>query len=101
MTRWEHRKSSKLTGTTRSRLVHASTSAFVARSDHGRLMPNYAYVFGNISAAALSNTYYPHAERGAGLVLTNVAVGLAGRAAANLIQEFVGRRLTHNVPDVQ
>lgn len=88
------------TGTTRSRLVHASTSAFVARSDHGRLMPNYAYVFGNIGAAALSNTYYPHAERGADLILTNVAVGLAGRAAANLIQEFVGRRLTHNVPDV-
>jgi len=60
-----------------------------------------AYVFGNISAASLSNTYYPKAARGADLLLTNVAVGLAGRAAANLIQEFAGKRLTKNVPTAQ
>jgi hypothetical protein len=85
-------------GTTRSRMVHALSSAFVARSDSGKAMPNYAYVFGNISAASLSNTYYPTAARGTDLLLTNVAVGLAGRAAANLIQEFVGKRLTKNMP---
>jgi hypothetical protein len=85
-------------GTTRSRMVHALSSAFVARSDSGKPMPNYAYIFGNISAASLSNTYYPTAARGTDLLLTNVAVGLAGRAAANLIQEFVGKRLTKNAP---
>jgi len=85
-------------GTTPSRMVHAFSSAFVARSDSGKPMPNYAYVFGNISAASLSNTYYPTTARGADLLLTNVAVGLAGRAAANLVQEFVGKRLTKNVP---
>ena len=64
-------------------------------------MPNYAYIFGNISAASLSNTYYPTASRGTGLLLTNLAVGLAGRAAKNLIQEFAGKRLTKNVPTAQ
>jgi Carboxypeptidase regulatory-like domain len=88
-------------GTTRSRMVHALSSAFVARSDSGKPTPNYAYIFGNISAASLSNTYYPTAARGTNLLLTNVAVGLAGRAAANLIQEFVGKRLTKNVPTAQ
>jgi hypothetical protein len=88
-------------GTTRSRMVHALSSAFVARSDSGKPMPNYAYVFGNLSAASLSYTYYPKAARGADLLLTNVAVGLAGRAAANLIQEFAGKRLTKNVPTAQ
>lgn len=88
-------------GTTRSRMVHALSSAFVARSDSGKPMPNYAYVFGNISAASLSNTYYPTAARGTNLLLTNLAVGLAGRAAKNLIQEFAGKRLTKNVPTAQ
>jgi hypothetical protein len=56
-------------------------------------------VVGAIGAAALSNAYYPRAARGTDLLVTNVAVGFAGRAAANLIQEFVGKRLTKNVPD--
>ena len=86
------------TGTTQSRLVHALASAFVARSDRGTTMPNYAYLFGNIGAAAVSNTYYPHVERGADLILANVAIGLAGRAAVAVTQEFLGKRLTKNVP---
>ena len=86
------------TGTTSSRLVHALGSAFVARSDRGTPMPNYAYMFGNLAAAALSNTYYPHAERGGSLVLSNIAIGLAGRAAMAVTQEFIGKRLTRHTP---
>jgi hypothetical protein len=86
------------TGTTRSRLLHALTSAFVARSDRGTLMPNYAYMLGNVGAAALSNTYYPSRERGGTLVLSNIAIGLAGRAAKGVTQEFLGKRLTKHVP---
>jgi len=82
------------TGTNGSRLLHALTSAFVARSDRGAPMPNYAYIFGNLGAAALSNTYYPHSERGGNLILSNVAYGLAGRAAMAVTQEFIGKRLT-------
>jgi hypothetical protein len=85
-------------GTTPSRLVHALGSAFVARSDRGTTMPNYAYVFGNLAAAALSNTYYPHSERGGSLMLSNLAMGLAGRAAVSVTQEFIGKRLTQHTP---
>jgi hypothetical protein len=86
------------TGTIRSRLVHAVTSAFVARSDRGTLMPNYAYMLGNVGSAALSNMYYPTRERGGSLVLSNIAIGLAGRAAKGVTQEFLAKRLTKHVP---
>jgi hypothetical protein len=86
------------TGTKKSRLYHAVSSAFVARSDSGKTMPNYSYLLGNISAAALSNTYYPESNRGAGLIFTNAALGIAGRAMANTAQEFIGKRLTKNTP---
>ena len=86
------------TGTKKSRLYHAVSSAFVARSDSGRSMPNYSYLLGTMTAGALSNAYYPHADRGASLVFTNAAIGIAGRAGQATLQEFLGKRLTRNVP---
>jgi hypothetical protein len=86
------------TGTTKSRLIHALASAFLARSDRGTTMPNYAQMFGNIGAAALSNVYYPHSERGASLMVSNLAISLASRAAKAVTQEFLGKRLTTHVP---
>jgi hypothetical protein len=83
-------------GTFKSRLIHAVGSAFVTRSDSGRIEPNYSYLLGDVSAAALSNLYYPEAYRGAHLVFTNAAVGLAGRVGGNLIREFLSKRLTPN-----
>jgi hypothetical protein len=85
-------------GTVKSRLVHAVSSAFVTRSDSGRTEPNYSYLLGNMSAAALSNLYYPPGNRGAHLVFTNTALGLAGRLGTNLVREFLSKRLTTNVP---
>ena len=87
------------TGGTASRFVHALSSPFVARSDRGGPMPNYAYVLGNLSAAALSNAYYPSRERGGSLIFSNIAIGLAGRAAIAVTQEFLGKRLTTHVPN--
>jgi len=84
-------------GTFKSRLVHAVGSAFVTRSDSGRNQPNYSYLLGNMSAAALSNLYYPPGNRGAHLIFTNTALGLAGRLGTNLIREFLSKRLTTNV----
>jgi hypothetical protein len=84
-------------GTFKSRLAHAVSSAFVTRSDNGRNQPNYSYLLGNTCSAALSNLYYPEANRGAHLVFTNAAVGLAGRVSGNLIREFLSKRLTTNV----
>jgi Carboxypeptidase regulatory-like domain len=85
-------------GTIKSRLRHAVSSAFVTRSDSGRTEPNYSYLLGDTSAAALSNLYYPQANRGAHLIFANAAVGLAGRVGGNLLREFLPKRMTTNVP---
>ena len=85
------------TGSVKSRLMHAINSAFVARSDSGRTMPNYSYLLGDLSSAALSNLYYPKANRGIGLVFTNTAVGLGGRIGLNIVREFFSKRVTPNV----
>jgi hypothetical protein len=84
-------------GSFKSRLMHAVGSAFVTRSDSGHTEPNYSYFLGDVCSAALSNLYYPGANRGAHLVFTNAAVGLAGRMGGNLIREFLSKRLTTNV----
>lgn len=86
------------TGSVKSRFVHAVSSAFITRGDSGRTVPNYSYFLGDLSAGALSNLYYPQANRGAHLVFTNAAVGLAGRLAGNLLREFLPKHSTTNVP---
>jgi len=85
-------------GSFKSRLMHAVSSVFVARSDSGRTVPNSSYLLGDLCSGALSNLYYPQANRGANLVFGNAAVGLAGRVGMNLFREFLSKRLTTNVP---
>ncbi len=85
-------------GSTWSRIRHAVGDAFVARSDMGHLMPNYSYLLSSISAGALSNLYYPASSRGVGLVFTNAAIGMVGRAGQNLVREFIAKHLTTHVP---
>ena len=81
-----------------SRAKHAVGYAFVARSDSGRVMPNYSYFLGDLCSGAISNLYYPASSRGAGLVFTNAALGIAGRAGQDLIREFLFKHITKNVP---
>ena len=83
-------------GSFKSRFLHAVGSAFVTRSDSGRTVPNYSFVLGDMCSAALSNLYYPTANRGLNLVFNRAAVGLAGRVGGNLIREFLPKRLTTN-----
>jgi hypothetical protein len=85
-------------GSVKSRIAHAVTSAFLARSDSGRTVFNSSYLLGDMCSGALSNLYYPKANRGANLVFTNTAVGLAGRVGTNLMREFLSKRLSTNVP---
>jgi hypothetical protein len=84
-------------GSVQSRFLHASSWAVIARSDSGHSMPNYSYLLGDLTAAALSNLYYPRASRGAGLTFTNFAIEVAGRAGEGVVREFVKKRLTRNV----
>ena len=84
-------------GSVKSRLLHAVSSAFLTRNDNGRRAPNYSYLLGNMCSGALSNLYYPQANRGPNLVFTNAAIGLSGRIGGNIVREF-SKRLTTNVP---
>jgi hypothetical protein len=86
------------TGSTKSRFVHSISFAVVVRSDTGRTVPNYSYLLGDIGSGLLSNLYYPHADRGTGLVFTNAAIGIAGRAGGSIVREFLLKHITTNVP---
>ena len=85
-------------GSVKSRLIHALSWAVIRRGDNGRPMPNYAFLLGDLTAGAISNLYYPPANRGAGLVFTNFGIDLAGRAGSAVFQEFLLKRFTTHVP---
>jgi Carboxypeptidase regulatory-like domain len=82
------------TGTNKSRALHALTSPFVCKGDNGRWQANYSTMGGDLAAAALTNIYYPPSNRGVGLFLSNFFIDTGQRAAANLAQEFILRRVT-------
>lgn len=84
----------KGTGSTRSRLLYAIKSTFICKGDNGRWQPNYSYLMGDLASSGLSNLYYPAQDRGIGLTFANTFIGIGGTAAANILQEFVIRKLT-------
>ncbi len=81
----------KGTGTTQARAAHVLSSLFVARGDNGNLQPNYSGVGGDLASSAISNLYYPRANRGAGLVLQGFATITAIHLAVRMLDEFVFR----------
>ena len=85
------------TGTTKSRLLHAMSSPFIARGDNGHWQPNYSSLGGYLASGAIANAYYPEKNRGVGLVLNTFAVDLSANVANGVIQEFVLRKLTPSV----
>jgi hypothetical protein len=82
------------TGTTKSRVRHALSSAFICKGDNGRWQPNYSTMGGDLGSAAISMAYYPEVDRGAGMVFESFLIGTAERMATNLAQEFLLRRFT-------
>ena len=86
------------TGTFKSRFIHAVSYSVIARSDGGRAMPSYSSFLGDVGSGALSNLYYPHADRGIDLVFENAAYSIVGRAFGGLVREFLLKRITSNVP---
>jgi len=77
------------TGTTRSRMVHALLSPFICKGDNGRWQPNYSSIGGDLASSAISNLYYPAADRGAALVFQGALVSLGARMADTLMKEFI------------
>ena len=87
----------KGTGSIRSRMLYAISAAVIARGDDGRWKPNYSQVLGTVSAAGISNLYYPASDRGASLVLFNTLAGTGQSALKNLLREFVFKGVTSHV----
>jgi hypothetical protein len=85
----------KGSGSKRSRFFYAVANAVICKGDDGHWQANYSGILGSIAAGGISNLYYPAQDRnGAALTFENALIGIGETAAANLLQEFVVRRLT-------
>jgi hypothetical protein len=85
----------KGTGSTRSRILYAIANAVICKGDNKRWQANYSGIIGSLAAGGISNLYYPAQDRnGAVLTFENALIGIGESAAANILQEFVVRRLT-------
>jgi hypothetical protein len=85
-------------GGKRSRILYALANSVICKGDNGRWQANYSSILGSLAAGGISNLYYPANDRGAALTFENAAIGVGATAAANLLQEFVIRKLTPNLP---
>jgi len=91
----------KGTGSKSSRALYAIEMAFVCKGDNGRWQFNYSNILGSLASGGISNLYYPAQDRnGAALTLENAALGIGATAIANLMQEFVIRKLTPKAPPI-
>jgi Carboxypeptidase regulatory-like domain len=88
----------KGTGTKKSRMLYALANAVICKGDNGHWQPNYSNILGNIAAGGISNLYYPSEDRnGVELTFENALVGIGATAAANVLQEFLIRKLTPHI----
>jgi len=92
----------KGTGTVRSRVLYAVANAVICKGDNGHWQANYSGILGSMAAGGISNLYYPPGSRNDGtLLLENTLIGIGETAAVNLLQEFVMRKLTPNLPNYE
>jgi hypothetical protein len=88
----------KGTGSARSRALYAIANSVICKGDNGRWQANYSDILGSLAAGGISNLYYPAKNRnGLGLTFENAAIRIGTTAAANLLQEFLIRKLTPKV----
>jgi len=85
-------------GSIRSRALYAFATAFVRKGDSGHWQPDYSGVLGDLAAGEISTLYYPASSRVGLRLFHDVLLGFGGRAADNLFQEFLYRKLTTHVP---
>jgi len=89
----------KGSGSKRSRILYAIANSVICKGDDGRWQANYSGILGSFAAGGISNLYYPAKDRGAELTFENTLIGIGESAAVNLLQEFLIRKLTPNVPN--
>jgi len=86
-------------GTRRSRVFYAISRSVICRGDNKKAQVCYSSLISRFASGALTNLYFPPADRNsAGIVLEHAAIGIGGNAIGNLFQEFIARRLTRQRP---
>ena len=88
----------KGTGSVRRRALYAIATAFVCKGDNKHWQPDYSDVLGGLAAGEIATLYYPASSRTGLRLFHNVLLGFGGRAAGNLAQEFVFRKVSTHVP---
>jgi Carboxypeptidase regulatory-like domain len=90
----------KGTGSKRSRILYAIANSVICKGDDGHWQANYSSIGGSLAAGGISNLYYPASSReGLELTFENALIGIGESATVNLLQEFVVRRISKNVPN--
>jgi hypothetical protein len=90
----------KGTGSKRSRILYAIANSVICKGDNGHWEANYSSIVGSLAAGGISNLYYPAQNRdGLELTFENAVIGIGESAAVNLLQEFVIRKISKNVPN--
>lgn len=88
----------KGTGSVGRRLLYAFGTAFLRKGDNGHWQPDYSDVVGTLAAGELATLYYPASSRTGLRLAHDVMLEFGARAFQNVLQEFVLRKLTTNVP---
>jgi Carboxypeptidase regulatory-like domain len=89
----------KGSGSTRSRILYAIANSLICKGDNGHWQGNYSNILGSIAAGGISNLYYPaNGHNRVELTFTNAGFKIGATAAANLLQEFLIRKLTRKIP---
>jgi hypothetical protein len=78
----------KGTGSWPRRVGYALSRTLITRTDDGRRTVNYSELGGSAAAAAISNLYYPSADRTAAEAGEKLAVQIASDSGFNLLLEF-------------
>lgn len=81
-------------GSTKSRLMHALSYAFVTRGDDGRSHFNASSIGGDLAASALETAYYPAANRGALRFGGDFGLATAERTLNAIAQQFIFPRFS-------
>jgi hypothetical protein len=75
-------------GSFKRRFGHALAQEFIAHKDAGGRTFNWSNTLGALSSGALSNAYYPPAERGFGLTMSRAGVALLYGSLGGIGSEF-------------
>src|SRR5215469_7845971 len=80
------------------RLGYSLLQEFICRTDKGGRSFAWDNVLGAFSSGAVSNLYYPPAERGAGLTMSRSAIAIGYGSLGGLVDEFypdISRHFLH------